>query len=364
MVEKKLNFNQPILSVRRCSSKMASHIDDQREGPPVIHWFPPHRPEPNSGPVRNRGSVPFVWEQSPGRPKEEVLAQSHNCARAEVESLQEETSWDFDASELGAGGRDYLGANALVREQEEERRRGVDQEKGVVLHCRPSFEREGSDLHENVITVCCLLPRSCIKSSVFNLNPLPAICRVMTFPGSRMLSESAASASSSTDSENEVKAKGKKIVPTYYIYVYVLSYLFRVVEQYAVIQQHGPFHEEVSRKKSFKTLQELLADDGMKNVGREGDDESDVKTSGWMKMIEDSDSDSDWDQDSGSGDDIRLAVNIAAENARKRLARGSVVPPPPLPESPSDSWLSRTLSSTSGRKTSGSAFMSRFSNKY
>ncbi|XP_057792359.1 uncharacterized protein LOC131009152 [Salvia miltiorrhiza] len=317
MVEKKLNFNQPILSVRKYSPKKASHIVDQREGLPL-----PHRPERSSGPVRNPGSVPFMWEQIPGRPKEEILAQSHVCAGPLV-SPEPPPSTGMEAlletSEPVEDEGDDLGTKALVRQQEE------------------AVEKAWSDQqHENVITVCCLLPRSCLKSSAFSLNPVSAMSRVMTFPGSRMLSESPVSGSS-TDTENECN------------------------------EQHGPFLEEAPRKKSFKTLQELLADDGVRNVVKMIEDDG-VKIGGEVKMIEDGDGDEDEDsdQDSSSGDDIRLAVNKAAENARERLARGSVgppPPPPPLPVSPSDSWLSRTLSSASARKASSSAFVSRFSNK-
>ncbi|KAG6419455.1 hypothetical protein SASPL_121677 [Salvia splendens] len=327
MVEKKLNFNQPILSVRKYSPKGGLNIVDKREGLTIIHWLPPHRPEANSGPTSNPGSVPFLWEQSPGRPKEEILAQSHNCASPSFDASSEPDVHEGDGS----------GANALVLQRYAERGRVVDQEKEAAPHRKDSFEREGSEQHENVITVCCLLPRSRLRSSVCSLNPVPAISRVMTFPVSRMLSESALSGSS-TDSESE----------------------------YAVIQasklgesdekRHGL--EEAPGKQSFRTLQELLADDAVRTVQR-GDD---VKTSNETKMIEDSGSESD--QDTSSEDNIRLAINKAAEEARMRLTREGVAPPPPqppLPASPSDSWLSRTLAPASAKKASSSALASRFS---
>ncbi|KAG6404927.1 hypothetical protein SASPL_132504 [Salvia splendens] len=375
MVEKKLNFNQPILSVRKHSHKVTSHIVGQREGFPVIHRLPPHRPEQSfcSRPVGNPVSVPFQWEQIPGRPKEEILAQSNDYARpfvweqipgqpkedilaqsynyarpsvspeplVGVEALRQ-TSSDSDASSESIV--DDLG----VRQREHERRKVVYQEKSIVLHCRPSFKRGGSDQHENVIRVSCLMPRAFLKSSVCSLSPVPAMSRAhaMTFPGSRMLCESAVSGSS-TDSENEVmsrKARGYQ-------------------------QRYMPFLVEAPHKKSLRTLRELLdADDAARIVENS---ESYVKTSGVMKINEDSYSDSDSDHDLSSEDDIRTAVNEAAENARKRIAREGEAPPPPpppppppLPKSPSDSWLSRTLSSTSVGKARSSVFMSRLSNKY
>ncbi|KAG6407093.1 hypothetical protein SASPL_130075 [Salvia splendens] len=395
MVEKKLNFNQPILSARKHSHKVTSHIVDQREGFPVIHRLPPHRPE-NSDHVGNPVSVPFQWEQIPGRPKEEILAQSHDYARpfvweqipgrpkediltqshdyarpsvweqipgqskedilaqsynyarpfvsteppCRVEALRE-TSSDSDASSEPVVGEIHdLG----VRQREHERRKVVYQDKSIVLHCKPSFKRGGSGQHENVIRVSCLMPRAFLKSSVCSLSPVPAMSRahVMTFPGSRMLCESAVPGSS-TDSENEVTSR----------------------EARGYQQQHWPFHVEAPRKKSLRTLRELLdADDAARIVENS---ESYVKTSGEMKMNGESASDSESDQDSSGEEDIRTAVNEAAENARKRLPREGDAPPPPpppLPKSPSDSWLSRTLSFTSVRKTRSSVFTSRLSNKY
>lgn len=145
----------------------------------------------------------------------------------------------------------------------------------------------------------------------------------------------------------------------------------------------GTFLEETPGKKGFVTLQELLLADKewpkekaiyletVKKVEREdGNDEGDVKTNDETKMVEEADSDSDTHQEwSSEEEDIRVAINKAAENARKKqqLSRattiGSDVPTPPLPRSPSDSWLFRTLSSTSTKKASTSTMMSRFSNK-
>lgn len=146
--------------------------------------------------------------------------------------------------------------------------------------------------------------------------------------------------------------------------------LFCLLEQYAVIQaselsesddkRHGL--EETPGKQSFRTLQELLADDAVRIMEREDD----VKTSNETKMIEDSGSGSESDQDTSSEDNIRLVVNKAAEEARMRLTREGVAPPPPqppLPASPSDSWLSRTLAPASARKASSTALASRFSSK-
>ncbi|KAK7324676.1 hypothetical protein VNO77_28427 [Canavalia gladiata] len=72
MEEKQLNFNQPLLSVRRFSS--TSDTDYKRKTDNSIARFQPspsYKSELNSGPVRNAGTIPFEWEKAPGRPKDE-----------------------------------------------------------------------------------------------------------------------------------------------------------------------------------------------------------------------------------------------------------------------------------------------------
>ncbi|MED6121294.1 hypothetical protein PIB30_028795 [Stylosanthes scabra] len=81
MEEKQLDFNQPILSVRRFSSTVvASENDNKRKtdksSAPKIPPLPVYKSDLKSGPVSNPGTVPFVWERSPGRPKEEGKSQT------------------------------------------------------------------------------------------------------------------------------------------------------------------------------------------------------------------------------------------------------------------------------------------------
>ncbi|XP_004487253.1 uncharacterized protein [Cicer arietinum] len=86
MEEKQLNFNQPLLSVRRFSSTIASEADNKRKTTDnsLARRLPSPLPSHNkselkSGPVRNAGAVPFVWEKTPGKPKhdETKLQQTH-----------------------------------------------------------------------------------------------------------------------------------------------------------------------------------------------------------------------------------------------------------------------------------------------
>ncbi|KAK9922765.1 hypothetical protein M0R45_031212 [Rubus argutus] len=82
MEEKQLNFNRPLLSVRRFSATtVSSEADDKRKMAKSLTKLPPlpaYKSELKSGPVRNPGAVPFVWEQIPGRPKDE--SRSNNQA--------------------------------------------------------------------------------------------------------------------------------------------------------------------------------------------------------------------------------------------------------------------------------------------
>lgn len=75
MEDKQLDFNQPLLSVRRASSTaVSSRADHKRKmdnSLPKIPPLPVYKSELKSGPVRNPGTVPFVWEQTPGKPKAE-----------------------------------------------------------------------------------------------------------------------------------------------------------------------------------------------------------------------------------------------------------------------------------------------------
>lgn len=224
-MEKKLNFNQPILSVRRNSP---SKIVDQRRTNnvlPTIHSLRPLEPEPKSDPIKNTGAVPFQWEQSPGRPKEEILAQCRDPeAVPGATRFLDETSRDTSEQSRSCSEYEDCSSEAVVEQQQqrEQRRKVVNQERPILLRCRPNFdkrnlhynekeEKEGSSEHDQtVITVCCLLPRSCLKSAVCSLNPVPAVSamnRVMAFPASRILSATLTStslSSFSTDSENEV----------------------------------------------------------------------------------------------------------------------------------------------------------------
>ncbi|KAH6775405.1 hypothetical protein C2S52_012966 [Perilla frutescens var. hirtella] len=82
MEDKQLNFDQPLLSVRRHGPSVTSQKRDNRRidsySHQVRHRLPTHVSELKSGPIRDPGAVPFLWEQSPGQPKEEAKPQIRN----------------------------------------------------------------------------------------------------------------------------------------------------------------------------------------------------------------------------------------------------------------------------------------------
>ncbi|GMI99307.1 hypothetical protein like AT2G30990 [Hibiscus trionum] len=81
MEDKQLDFNRPLLSVRRFTSQV---VGSESEGNKKtdkslskIPRLPIYKSELKSGPIRNPGTVPFMWEKTPGRPKEEKNIQTH-----------------------------------------------------------------------------------------------------------------------------------------------------------------------------------------------------------------------------------------------------------------------------------------------
>lgn len=68
--EKQLDFNAPFLSVRRFSSSSQKNKNENNKTSSIP--YPYYKPELKSGPIRNAGAVPFMWEHTPGTPKDEI----------------------------------------------------------------------------------------------------------------------------------------------------------------------------------------------------------------------------------------------------------------------------------------------------
>ncbi|CAO2842307.1 unnamed protein product [Amaranthus hypochondriacus] len=71
MEKKQLNFSAPLMSARRYSSPLRSSGEDNKRDSPPNHPNSIHtqRSDVNLGEVVKPGSVPFIWEQIPGKAK-------------------------------------------------------------------------------------------------------------------------------------------------------------------------------------------------------------------------------------------------------------------------------------------------------
>lgn len=94
MEDKQLNLNQPILSVRRFLSTPPSKEDQKRKPDKSIlniPLVPSNKSELRLGPVSNPGTIPFIWEQSPGTPKCENTPE--NCVDQQPEAALKLPPW-------------------------------------------------------------------------------------------------------------------------------------------------------------------------------------------------------------------------------------------------------------------------------
>ncbi|XP_010542726.1 PREDICTED: uncharacterized protein LOC104815844 [Tarenaya hassleriana] len=80
MEEKRLDFDRPLLSIRRPSSTPTSEPGNRTRShdsaAPKMLTPPVYKSDIRSGPVRNPGTVPFQWEHKPGKPKDDNKSDS------------------------------------------------------------------------------------------------------------------------------------------------------------------------------------------------------------------------------------------------------------------------------------------------
>ncbi|KAJ6401212.1 hypothetical protein OIU84_016595 [Salix udensis] len=134
MEKKQLDFNQPLLSVRRFSSTASTKeakIKRKSDGAPSKIPPPPvYKPELKSGPLRNPGTVPFVWERSPGRPKDESKPQNRALQRPPVapklppgrilDAQQQASAKGFEGAKLADRSRSRNGHSSFQNETQGE----------------------------------------------------------------------------------------------------------------------------------------------------------------------------------------------------------------------------------------------------
>ncbi|VVB07565.1 unnamed protein product [Arabis nemorensis] len=86
--KKQLDFNRPLISVRRPTQQTSETESKTRSSDSVTNNKKKNMPPPSppvyksdikSGPVRNPGTVPFQWEHKPGKPKEDENKPDLQC---------------------------------------------------------------------------------------------------------------------------------------------------------------------------------------------------------------------------------------------------------------------------------------------
>lgn len=204
MEGKKLNFNRPLISVRRYSSTVAnSQKDSKKKNETSLLPSPSYKSEMHSGPLRDPGSVPFVWEQIPGRPKDETIPQKHpivpklppgRISKPEKQDLQRshsrEDDYDYDYDDDVY--MDAIGTPPRTRIKDKAREVkkvvNMENEKPQITY-GPNFlqlneddndedssDQSDYDEHENMsYKVCGLFPHFCLKGSIGLLNPIPGL---------------------------------------------------------------------------------------------------------------------------------------------------------------------------------------------
>ncbi|PWA43145.1 hypothetical protein CTI12_AA407660 [Artemisia annua] len=257
MEDKKLNFNRPLLSVRRNPSKLANIQKDARRkndtSAPTLLPNPSYKSELHSGPLRDAGTVPFVWEQSPGRPKDERQQQKYpivpklppgRISRPKKQDLDittneanglrkdpSESSKDSRSRDDDHDSHDDVFMDSLdilpqdeyvpkvpqpvprkemIKEKPREVKKVVNREnEKPQLTYGPNFlqlndnddEDSESDFdeHENMsFKVCGLLPQFCLKGSIGLLNPVPGLSVRTKMPVSSTNRRRAASSSANS----------------------------------------------------------------------------------------------------------------------------------------------------------------------
>ncbi|KAL8229627.1 hypothetical protein R6Q57_014527 [Mikania cordata] len=126
-----------------------------------------------SGPLRNPGTVPFEWEQTPGRPKYETKTQKpHDVPNPPPGRIFKSNKQDFDDDDDGNGN-------------------GSENEKPQLTYGPNFIHFNGHDtdfdydykVHGNMsFKLCGLLPRFCLKGSIGIVNAAPEFSMRTTLP--------------------------------------------------------------------------------------------------------------------------------------------------------------------------------------
>nr|XP_043607830.1 uncharacterized protein LOC122579673 [Erigeron canadensis]XP_043607838.1 uncharacterized protein LOC122579673 [Erigeron canadensis] len=438
MEDKKLNFNRPLLSVRRVTSKEkdSKKKNLNSSAPAVLHPSPSTKSDMHSGPLRDPGSVPFVWEQSPGKPKDERKTHKKHpivpkLPPGRLLTKPQKQDVYIITNDDGGKGDLYVDATDISPRINEKPRevkkvvvnKGNEQPK---LTYGPNFlqlnddngDKEDSesdyDEHDNMsYKVCGLLPHFCFKgSSVGLLNPIPGLSVRSRLPISTASKPRSASATVSskaqparvaadehktsvtkqidqTDSKNDLTGATNQKDPRQLegpgMYDHLKdreisnnhseSFMPPVCEGTALnLPKRGlvsfkellAYENEKEANSQNSAVEKTLYVDAIHNVKSAKPDfkANDVDILGTLLMpTEPFKSDLLADMLKEEKEMIKQ-INVCKDpkvDQKVKVSRqhGSDLPaPPPLPKSPSDSWLWRTLPSVSS-KTSTSVRSNR-----
>ncbi|KAI4333844.1 hypothetical protein L6164_018603 [Bauhinia variegata] len=158
MEEKQLDFNQPLLSVRRFSSTVASEADNKRKTDNSSARVPPlpaYKSELKSGPIRNPGTVPFVWEQTPGRPKDESRLQTQAVEKPKLPPGRVLKVENQDSDEVPKGtsvtqsGAGSIPSNSSYVTSLDKNVSKPESQKEVVQEKENSSSSDGDDIYQD-----------------------------------------------------------------------------------------------------------------------------------------------------------------------------------------------------------------------
>ncbi|CAI8584020.1 unnamed protein product [Vicia faba] len=162
MEEKQLDFNRPLLSVRRFSSTASSENDGKKKIEKATSKrtrLPAYKSEFKSGPVSNPGTVPFVWEKSPGRPKNESNLQTKEeplvAPKLPPGRVLKVEQQDFDKSSKGASvtqsRTDSTVSNSISVASLDSKEENHDGRKEVVLEKKNSGSDNEDETYQDAL---------------------------------------------------------------------------------------------------------------------------------------------------------------------------------------------------------------------
>ncbi|KAL6553827.1 hypothetical protein OROMI_019500 [Orobanche minor] len=202
--KKKLNLGQPILSVRKYSSTKLNGRKIENGLPIII----PTRLSP-SVPVRIAGAVPFKWEKTPGKPKDQSDTPHHHSGNMETEDQSKSSchSEDCDDETTFVDALDTLSSRiesfilnshmggpsptskekslhsadsqtrASMRSTVRRRRQHHHRPRVLkmkIVRCKEKQQGSDTDPDWELLPRCGLRPGICLTTSVCIVNPVPA----------------------------------------------------------------------------------------------------------------------------------------------------------------------------------------------